>query len=155
MTTKQPFIRTPYNYDMNQAGNESGLACTEAEGMTQQQFKDETDINTIVRRFGLTGDLPQNLNMPVSGDFTGISDYQTAVNLVLKADEEFMTLPGEMRARFNNDPAQLLAFLDDPNNKDEAEKLGIVNKPAKPQRTAVDAIDELAKSLVPAKPSAG
>lgn len=146
---KAPFLRTPYNYDMNAASDQAGLVCPPGEGVTQQQFRDEVDINTIVRNFGITGEMPENLKMPVSGDFTGISDYHQALNLVLQAEDGFMTLPGDMRARFQNDPGQLLAFLENPANKDEAIKLGLVNKPAEPIRTAVDAIDELAGKLAP------
>src|SRR5580765_5072286 len=61
--------------------------------LTQQHFKDECDINEIVRRFGLTGKLPENVKAPQYGDFTGLSDYQTALNAVIAADEAFMELP--------------------------------------------------------------
>lgn len=132
-----PFVRNPYNYDTNSASDESGLLCPE-DSMTQQSFKDEADINTIVRRFGLTGQLPQDLQMPVSGDFTGISDYHTAMNMVLAAQDEFLRVPPDVRARFQNDPAQLMAFLDDPANRAEAESLGLVTAaPAAPAAPAV------------------
>ena len=136
-----PFVRNPYNYDTNSASDESGLLCSD-ESLTQQSFKDEADINTIVRRFGLTGQLPQDLQMPVSGDFTGISDYHTAMNMVLAAQDEFLRVPADVRARFQNDPAQLMAFLDDPANRAEAESLGLVTAapaaPAAPAGTAGD-----------------
>lgn len=131
-----PFVRNPYNYDTNSASDESGLLCSD-ESLTQQSFKDEADINTIVRRFGLTGQLPTDLQMPVSGDFTGISDYHTAMNMVLAAQDEFLRVPADVRARFQNDPAQLMAFLDDPANRAEAESLGLVTAaPAAPAASA-------------------
>jgi len=40
-----------------------------------------------------------------------------------------MRLPADLRARFDNDPAQLIQFLENSDNKDEAIKLGLVNKP--------------------------
>lgn len=132
-----PFVRNPYNYDTMQASDESALHCLD-ESLTQQSFKDEADINTIVRRFGLTGQLPQDLQMPVSGDFTGISDYHTAMNMVLAAQDEFLRVPADVRARFQNDPAQLMAFLDDPANRAEAESLGLVTAaPAAPAAPVV------------------
>lgn len=97
--------------------------------LAQQQFKEECDINTIVDRFGLTGEMPQVLNFPQYGDFTGIFDYQTAMNLVVSGREEFMKLPAKLRARFHNDPAELLDFLAEDDNKDEAVKLGLVKAP--------------------------
>jgi len=125
---KQPFIRNPYNYDTLAASNESGLRCEDAT-RTQQHFKDETDINNILRQFNVTGVLPQKALTPRYGDFTGIGDYHTALNRVIAAEGEFMTLPAALRARFDNDPQELINFLDNPENLNEAIKLGLVNKP--------------------------
>jgi phage internal scaffolding protein len=125
---KSMFLRTPYNYDLDAASNESGLHCEDAT-LTQQHFKDECDINNILRQFNVTGLLPENPLSPRYGDFTGISDYHTALNQVIAAEDEFMRLPADLRARFENDPAQLIEFLENSNNKDEAIKLGLVNKP--------------------------
>ena len=125
---KSPFLRTPYNYDLDAASNESGLHCEDAT-LTQQHFKDECDINNILRQFNITGQLPDTPLSPRYGDFTGISDYHTALNQVIAAEHEFMRLPADLRARFENDPAQLIQFLENMDNKDEAIKLGLVNKP--------------------------
>lgn len=142
-------LRAPFAYDTEAASVESGLKCDPDEGLTQQQFAEEVDINTIVKRFGITGQLPENLRMPVSGDFTDITDFQSAMNAVVAAKDEFMRLPGELRQRFNHDPAQLISFLEDDKNKDEAIKLGLVNKPPEKTRDVVQAVDELAAKLVP------
>jgi len=128
--------RAPGAYDADQASLESGLACPEEESVTQQQFKDECDINTIVRRFGVTGELPVAERQPISGDFTGISDYQTALNAVMKAQAGFYDLPAATRAHFNNDPGAMLDFLEDPANRDQAEKLGLVNPKTQPAAAA-------------------
>jgi len=129
MTKKAPFLRTPYNYDTDAASNESGLHCEDAT-LAQQHFKDETDINNILRQFNITGLLPEAPLSPRYGDFTGIGDYHTALNQVIAAEDEFMSLPATLRARFENDPAQLIDFLNNPENLDEAISLGLVNKPA-------------------------
>lgn len=120
-----PFLRTAYNYDTNKVSVETGLKC-EDPSLAQQQFAEEADINTIVRRFGLTGELPQDLAVPESGDFTQVVDFQSAMNIVRASEEAFMELPGEMRARFSNDPGKFLAFVHDENNRDEARKMGIL-----------------------------
>jgi len=123
---KTPFLRTAYNYDRDAASNESGLACEEPT-LTQQHYKDETDINNILRQFNITGQLPQAALSPRYGDFTGIVDYQTALNAVIAAEDGFMTLPADLRAQFGNDPEQLINFLDNPDNKDQAIKLGLID----------------------------
>lgn len=148
------FLRAPGNYDVDVASDESGLFCDPDEGVTQQQFAEECDINVIVGRFGLTGELPEVAHAPVSGDFSGVFDYQSALNAVLKAEEGFMEFPGELRARFNNDPQRLMEFLDNPANREEAIKLGLVNKPVEKTRDMIQAIDELAGLLPVAKPPA-
>ena len=128
MKITAPFLRTPYNYDRDAASNESGLACEEP-SLTQQHFKDETDINNILRQFNVTGMLPESPLSPRYGDFTGIVDYHSALNAVIAAEDDFMTLPAHIRARFENDPAQLIDFLGDENNRSEAEKLGLLEVP--------------------------
>jgi phage internal scaffolding protein len=142
---KPPFLRTPYNYDTDAASNESGLHCEDA-SLAQQHFKDECDINNILRQFNVTGLLPESALSPRYGDFTGISDYHTALNQVIAAEDEFMSLPAQIRARFNNDPAQLIEFLDKSENFKEAQELGLVDiKPVElpqvvevPQEKAVE-----------------
>lgn len=130
-----PFLRTAYNYDMNEAGDESGIDCLfnrdtgeQTPSKTQQQFAEECDINTIVRRFNLTGQLPTGVRMPTYGDFENVPSYQEAMNAIRAADEAFMEMPAEVRARFNNDPARFVDFCSDPANRAEAEKLGLVDK---------------------------
>ena len=124
---KLPFLRTPYNYDTDAASNESGLHCEDA-SLAQQHFKDECDINNILRQFNVTGLLPESTLSPRYGDFTGIGDYHTALNQVIAAEDEFMSLPATLRARFENDPALLIDFLNNPENLNEAITLGLVNK---------------------------
>ena len=81
----------------------------------------------IFERFGLSGELPENLQMPVFADFREeVSDYHSAMNVLAKARDEFMTLPANLRARFENDPQRLMEFLGDDKNRDEAVSLGLV-----------------------------
>jgi phage internal scaffolding protein len=137
-----PFVRSPYNYDMSVVSDETGVDCFALGGpsMTQQHFRDECDINTIVRRFGLTGELPSGLQAPVYADFEGVMDYHTALNAVLDADSAFMELPAHVRARFANDAGAFVDFCSDDRNRAEAEKLGLVfpkaEPPAAPQPSA-------------------
>lgn len=125
------FVRSAYNYDMNEASRKSGLHCKD-KTRTQQHFKEECDINTIVQRFGLTGELPTTVQTPTYGDYTGIFDFQSAMNKVVEAQQNFMTLPAKIRARFHNDPQELLEFVTDESNRPEAEKLGLVERAPQP-----------------------
>lgn len=118
-------FRTGFNYDRDAASNESGLACDDP-SLAVQHMEEEANINTIVRRFGLTGELPAQVAIPRSGDFTNIPDFHTAMNMVRQAQEEFLKVPAEVRARFNNDPQMFMNFVEDEANRDEAAKLGLL-----------------------------
>jgi len=123
---KLPFVRNPYNYDMALVSQETGLACQDP-SLAQQHMKDECDINVIVERFGVTGQLPVKAIEPSYGDFSGVSDYHTALNKIKAADEAFMALPAKLRAKFDHDPNALLNFLENEANKDEAIQLGLID----------------------------
>lgn len=134
-----PFVRNPFNYDTVEASNASSLECRD-EHKTQQQFAEESDINFIADRYGLTGELPTILEAPSFSDYSEIFDFQTANNIIVKAKNDFMQLPAKIRTRFQNDPQQYLTFMEDPENTDEAIKLGLANKrPETPQSLQGDA----------------
>ena len=122
-------LRGVYSYDTDVASLESGLANTEP-SMTDESFANEVDINTIVRRFGLTGELPRDVAMPSYADFERVYDYHSAMLEIRAAEREFMRLPAEVRSRFRNAPGELVTFLEDPSNRDEAVKLGLVQAAA-------------------------
>lgn len=102
----------------------SDLECLDP-SLAQQHFKDETDINVLLERFKVTGQMPQGVRLPSYGDFTGVTDFRSAQEAVLNARNAFMDLPASLRARFENDPQKLMDFLADPANSDEAVKLGL------------------------------
>jgi phage internal scaffolding protein len=119
-----PFVRHAFNYDRDEVSLVSGLATPEPT-MAQQQFKEECDINVICERFGLTGELPVAGRMPTYGDFTGVGDFQSAMEAVVLASEAFMALPALVRERFSHDPQRFVEFCSDPANLEEARKLGL------------------------------
>lgn len=139
------FLRTEFNYDIARASELSaqaaGLDFREADGKAHQSFKDECDINTIVRRFGLSGELPSAARAPTYEDFTEVLDFQSAMNAVIAAEESFMLMPADVRARFRNDPGQFVDFCSDSKNRDEAIKLGLVFQgPAPPAAAPAAAV---------------
>lgn len=119
-----PFLRTPYNYDVEKVSQLTGLLC-EDPSLTQQQFAEQADINYIVKQFGLTGELPDKYQAPNYADFEGVFDYQSAQHAMIDADRRFMAMPAELRYRFGNTPQGLIEFLSDPKNAEESVKLGL------------------------------
>lgn len=104
--------------------------------MTKQSFAKECDINEIVRKFGVTGELPQNVRMPTFGDFTTVSDFKSAMDAIALAHEAFDAMPAEWRTRFDNDPQKFLEFTSDEDNREEAIRMGMV--PASSRRVPTD-----------------
>lgn len=123
---KVPFIRTPYNYDRDAASEECGVTCGDP-SLAVQSERDECDINVIMERFGHGVPLPGSLRVPTYGDFTGVSDYRSALELISEADDSFMKLPADVRSRFQNDPARFVDFASDPLNIDEMRAMGLAD----------------------------
>lgn len=128
---ERPFVRSAYNYDRDEASDESGLACLD-KTRTQQHFKEECDINTIIRRFGITKLAPDPVRMPTYGDFTEVFDFHSAANAIAQARESFDAMPATVRSRFNNDPGAFVDFCSAEENRAEAVKLGLVALPPVP-----------------------
>ena len=142
------FIRTPFNYSMDDVSNETSISVFDA-SKTQQQFREEADINTIVERFNLTGQLPTDVRAPQYADFEGVFDFQTAMNAIRQAEESFMAMPAAVRSRFSNDPARFVEFCSDASNLEEARKLGLalpspVDKSAVPVDKSAFLVDKSA-----------
>lgn len=101
--------------------------------MTQQHFKDECDINTIISRYENTGSYYEPGVVPTRkaafDDFSAVPDFMDAQNFIIEAGERFNELSSRVRRRFNNNPAELLEFLANSDNIDEAISLGIVSSP--------------------------
>lgn len=100
---------------------------------TVQSQKEEADINTIVKRFGVTGRLPVVPNLPEYGDFTDSPrDYREALERLEAAETAFYTVPSEIRSKFNNDPA---AFFDAVHkaSKEQLQEWGLAPPPADTQ----------------------
>jgi len=78
-------------------------------------------------RHRVTGLIRQRTDKPQYGDYSNVGDYQEALNTVLVADQMFGELDSNVRARFGNDPQQLLDFCENPDNQTEAIELGIAS----------------------------
>lgn len=117
-------VRAYRNYDGDAVSNETGLECKDPSKAIQSQ-KEEADINTIVRNFGITGKMPENVRLPAYGDFSGVDDYRSALDAVKAAEKSFMEIPAEIRAKFDHDPQNFLEFVENPENMDKLREMGL------------------------------
>lgn len=116
---------------------------------TVQAFQKECDINYILKQHEANGLISHvNGRTPQMGDFSDMGDatyYQNNLNYLIEAKAAFMALPADLRARFGNDPGQLLDFVSKKKNRDEAIRLGLINPPAKAPEPKVEEIQPPAR----------
>lgn len=120
---KLPF-KTPYN---------GRVACsfeTTGESMTQEHFREETEILNIIRRHDRNGVIDHiNKGTAIYGDFSEITDYRDMIHKLREADSAFAQVPSDIRKRFENDPAKFFNFVTDSNNHEALAEMGLVMKP--------------------------
>lgn len=119
-------IKTKYDYEL-QASLAPGVK-SEDKSLTNQADLVNSDINKIMARYEKTGLVMGTDRPPKFGDFSEVADYHAQLSAIRRVDAAFAALPAEVRNRFENDPAKLMAFIDNPANIKEAVKLGLFDE---------------------------
>ncbi len=93
------------------------------DGRVKQSFKDETDINKILKRAQKTGTI-SHLNK-FEGRYADFSnfDFFEAQIMLTKGREIFDALPSEIRSEFAQSQAAFFKYVNDPENKDRLTEL--------------------------------
>lgn len=95
-------------------------------GQTIQSAKDECDINKIMARFALGGEINHiNRAQAHYGDFTNAVSFSDAYTAVANAEQAFAELPAHIRDLFGNDAEAFLYKLDDPEFVKKLEAAGV------------------------------
>lgn len=104
-------------------------------GLTKQSMKSQCDVNLIMSKYHKTGLM--NFVNTRQAEYMDVDnlDFQTAMNMVIDAQNMFADMPAELRKRFSNDPQNFFEFVHDPENIEEMYKLGLADRP----ETAVEA----------------
>lgn len=93
------------------------------DGRTKQSPKGQTDIATILARHVKAETLDHITRYQGEyGQFANI-DLATARRLVERGHEIFMAAPAEIRREFENDPNAFFAFVNDPDNAADLDRL--------------------------------
>jgi len=94
---------------------------------TDQSYKADCDTNTIIKKFLKTGQVTHVAKMAGKfADISAVPDFHTAMSTVKEAEYAFMQLPSQLRAKHGNDVSQMLDWIKDPKNKEEAIELGLM-----------------------------
>jgi len=117
MEFKVPFVRYP----------RQTIECSG--GRTRQSFKDQCDVNQIVNKWRKTGVIDHVSQFQGRyADYGDGADFQAAQERILATTNMFMTLPANIRSKFENDPSQFLDFITNEENLEEMKELGIINE---------------------------
>lgn len=93
--------------------------------MTDKQYRDECDIDKILKRYKAGQPLPVSERKGSYGDFSDVGDFMSCFEKINNAREDFASLPSELRARFGNDVTAFFNFVLDPANAEECVRLGL------------------------------
>lgn len=118
----KPFWKTPWNHDTDNEATASGTLNVEP-SKTQTHQADDTNINTIMRRYGITG--PEQLAPPPPSyaEFPEDWDMHTVIEIQRRAHDAFMQLPARIRAEFDNDLARYVGTVNELQKRGDVESL--------------------------------
>ncbi len=94
-------------------------------GRTKQSMRDECDINKIMAKYQKTGAVAHVNRHGAEYGFATSDDFLTSMTIVTQAQTMFDGLPSTIRNRFANSPGAFLDFVQDANNADEMQTLGL------------------------------
>lgn len=95
-------------------------------GKTEQAHKRETDMNYILKEYAKTGFMKHSKEHQGRYDDVSVQSFQEAMFTVTSAQSMFNELPAAVRKRFMNNPAEFLGFVQNPENKEEMQRMGIL-----------------------------
>lgn len=101
--------KTPWNHDTDSESLSTALVCPEP-SKTQQQFAADADINNILRKFMLTGELP-NTTQPRYMDVDREFDLQNEMVTAYQVEEAWNALPVAVR-NILKDPKTFADYVD-------------------------------------------
>lgn len=117
---------TIYRTCRNVIGKKAGIVIT-TPSRTKQAFREECDINRIMARYELTGQIEHlSTKRPYYGDFSQFEDYQSMLNKVQVATDAFNALPSELRKELDYKPHKLFEWIQNPENRQRAVKYGLM-----------------------------
>lgn len=94
--------------------------------VTEQDHKNECDINTIIAKYDQTGLITHVSHINASYGDVSQMDFREAIEKVQDIRTQFDQMPSEIRKFFENDPGNLLGFMSDPANRPKAIELGLI-----------------------------
>ena len=145
MTNKKSKLETTITFRTAYEPHKKYVFKTTGESLTQQHFKEECDVINIIKRHDRNGIIEHvQRGQARYGDFSEVADYREALDLVRDAQQEFMSVPSDIRKKFDNDPGKFYEFVSNPDNKEELKQMGFIETPevGKPSSVSTKALSE-------------
>lgn len=92
-------LRTQHDDLQDDYSQLGGLDCSDSRDMARQEFKDETDVNVILKRFGVDS---FQAKAPIFGETDYDIDLQQALAAIQSAKEVHRGLPPELKKVYTN-----------------------------------------------------
>lgn len=102
------------------------ILAEKAKSKTEQNHKDQCDLNWIMKDAQRAQFILHSQKHEGKYDDFTFDDFQQAMYITANAQQMFDQLPAMVRRRFGNSPASFLEFVQNPDNKAELEKMGIL-----------------------------
>lgn len=125
-------------YDEDQdldIGEKTAIDFSDDPGMTLQEPTEDADINVLMQRMGIKdGSKLPYFTSPemLYGDFSEMpTDPVEVAEILHQGQLAFMSIPGNIRQRFQN-PEELFQFMQDDNNYEEAVRIGLLKRKEQP-----------------------
>lgn len=144
MTNKKSKVETTITFRTAYEPHKKYVFKTSGESLTQQHFKEECDVINIIKRHDRNGIIEHvQRGQARYGDFSNVADYREALDLVRDAQNEFMTIPSDIRKKFDNDPGKFYEFVSNPDNKEELKTMGFITSEVEvPSSVSTKALSE-------------
>jgi len=115
--------------EINRGETRRGMHPESGPNPVPQSDVERTDINYMSTKH-LQARMQGNPNgrKPMFIDVPSLS-FHEMMNKVATIREDFASLPARIRGRFYNDPHVLLSFIEKPENRREAVRLGLIHDP--------------------------
>ena len=145
-------FRTPYSKAVRAPSH--GILFTEP-SQTDQSSLEETTIDYYLRRYAATGIDPAagRLEAAQFGDFSSVDDFRSAQSKVAAVKSGFESLSAQERAQFDNNFANYVEFILNPENAKAAQDMGFLHAPivkemknAKETQPASETVAEVSQS---------
>jgi len=95
----------------------------------EQSHKDEVNINNIVKRHGMDLIAKTSALQQFKYDDNPNNNFQETMNMILKAQDSFSSVPSDIRKQFDNDPAKFMDFIHNGDNQEQLIEWGLAKAP--------------------------